>query len=214
MSSSHYYIDGYNLLFRLLSEKKSLEKRREQIIYELNKRSLALNLNLSLVFDSPSQDIDTCSHYQSIEIIFTGQGESADDFILSCIKKSKYPKQETVVTSDKILAAHSRRFEAKTQSVEDFLAWVDDKYFYIIDYKEVKKIKPKIKELTTCVASSEPLPVDPQFEYYLRIFEENYQKLVGDGVSPKKQSSPRFSSENDRWLYLFEERLKSTSEDL
>ena len=50
----------------------------------------------------------TRSHYDELEILFTAEGETADEYIIDEIKNHPHPQQETVVTSDKKLAWHVR----------------------------------------------------------------------------------------------------------
>ena len=51
----HYFIDGYNLLFRLLHGSEDLQSEREAIIYELNKKISLIKLDVAIVFDAAYQ---------------------------------------------------------------------------------------------------------------------------------------------------------------
>src|SRR5947208_15902015 len=125
----HYYIDGYNLLFRLVPAVDNLRKERESIILDLNKKVLLLNLDISIVFDSTFQEGErTRSHYQGLEILFTAEGETADEYIIDEIKHTPKPHLETVVTSDKKLASIIRRNSGHTESIEEFLLWLNKAY--------------------------------------------------------------------------------------
>lgn len=72
----HYFIDGYNLLFRLQHTDEDLQKQREAIIHDLNKKISLIKIDVSIVFDSAFQIGErTRSHYHEIEILFTAEGK-------------------------------------------------------------------------------------------------------------------------------------------
>ena len=125
----HYFIDGYNLLFRVLKSGDNLKSKREEITKNLETKIDILKLDCTLVFDSHYQEDDsTRSHYKSLEIVFTATGQTADEYILTELKQSKNPTQHTVITSDKILARLCRMRLSKTESVEEFLCWLNKRY--------------------------------------------------------------------------------------
>ena len=125
----HYFIDGYNLMFRVLRTGDDLQKQRESIVSDLNKKIQLLNLNVTIVFDAHYQYGEgSRSLFESLEISFTDHGESADDYILKRVKSSPNPKQETVVTSDNKLAWRVRSLLGKTESVKEFLSRLNRRY--------------------------------------------------------------------------------------
>ena len=69
----HYYIDGYNWLFRTPKTPESLEIRRRAFIHAIHELVLDRNCLVTLVFDSsdPSRDISSKGNYRSLEIVFT-----------------------------------------------------------------------------------------------------------------------------------------------
>ena len=127
----HYYVDGYNLLFHLYNRSTetsiSLQKKRDYLLFFIQKQLLATNLFVIIVFDAASQERTTPSvtDIKTCEIIFTPQGQSADDFILEKISFSS--KQTTVVTSDKKLALSCKEFGANILSIEEFLSFLSKK---------------------------------------------------------------------------------------
>ncbi|HSW87249.1 MAG TPA: NYN domain-containing protein [Rhabdochlamydiaceae bacterium] len=125
----HYFIDGYNLLFRLLGDPRPLQKNRQKIIASINERIAELKLNVTLVFDGSRQgeSENTRGHFDVLEVIYTSKTSSADDYILKEIEFSSRPSQETVITSDMELARRCRSLGAKTQTIEGFLAWIAKK---------------------------------------------------------------------------------------
>lgn len=115
----HYFVDGYNLLFRVTTEKMPLQKKREILLSIL----ASFHLNLTVVFDSDQikHGLHDRSHWQDLEIVYTEKGQSADAYILQEIGLSNAPQRETVITSDKQLATHCNHRGAKTQTIEAFL---------------------------------------------------------------------------------------------
>lgn len=197
----HYFIDGYNLLFRLMNADENLQTKREQIIIDLNAKASFAKIELSIVFDAAYQMGDrTRSHFDHIEILFTAQGESADEYILDEIKNSKKPNQETVVTSDKTLAWHARRLSAHSQSIESFISWLNK--LYQKKSKEAKYPKKTVepikkifkvgkgeekKGVASHVPSQQASPGDC-LEYYERVFEERYQKNLKEEKPKEKKA--------------------------
>ncbi len=114
----HYFIDGYNLLFHLPIETKTLEEGRKQIIDSL----VDTKFSLTLVFDGKGADLPDRMHKGSLEIIYTSKGQSADAYILEQLSLVKNPKIYTVVTSDKRLASVCCQMGAYARSIDSFLA--------------------------------------------------------------------------------------------
>lgn len=216
----HYYIDGYNMLFRLMHSEEGLQSQREKIIYELNKKIALLKIDVSIVFDATYQIGDrTRSHYDQLEILFTDHGETADEFILEEICNSKSPRQETVVTSDKKLAILVRKKSAHTESVEEFLQWLDRVYKNRLKrLKNAEAIKPslippkgpvpiKIVENKTIELSVQSSPEECA-DYYEQIFESKFQAIIKEEEAkpkkkektsvhkPKQKKQPAFEEEN------------------
>lgn len=85
-----YYVDGYNLLFRIFRSDEELQERRERFLEALREKVDLLNLNLIVVFDSQYQSSEgTRSGYGALEIIFTDVGVTADDCILNLLQPSQ-----------------------------------------------------------------------------------------------------------------------------
>lgn len=174
----HYFIDGYNLLFRRLRAGGELQIQREFIIRELDECASFLELDITIVFDSQHQyGLGTRTHYHHIEICFTDEGETADDYILKALKRVAKSQQETVITSDKRLAWQVRRRLAKTESVEQFLKWV------------IKRSQNKTRRLKQEAAPPISQPPTPQpkvtksipayesdMDRWQRIFEERLRE--------------------------------------
>lgn len=229
----HYYIDGYNLMFRMLYAGDDLQAKREQIIRELSEKVQLLGLDATLVFDSYYQpEESTRGHFQALEVCFTNYGETADEFILQALKVSEYPQQQIVVTSDKKLAMQARRRLAQTLSVEEFMSWLGKRYKNKLNQKkELKAAKKAEKALSPKIAPKKaeppstlsPLPkTSPEecFDFYLTQFEASLKECEAHALAPKpKKRTPKIKkkkipkheksdsiSDMERWLKIFENR--------
>ncbi len=118
----HYFIDGYNLLFKEAWARTAptLEEARKKLIVELDTLASIVHLNITVVFDAPFQSDDIKrGHFQSLEIIFTARGQTADDYLIDCADSNG--KNAVIVTSDRSLAYKVKASGSKVESVHDFL---------------------------------------------------------------------------------------------
>lgn len=230
----HYYIDGYNLLFRVRCAADDLKTKREQVVQDLSEKIRFLGLEATLVFDSQYQldEGQRRSHLQQIEILFSSHGETADELILDELKNEKNPAQITVVTSDKKLAWLARRKGVKTETVEDFMVWLNKRVHNKVRHQtkgvqpgETKKeksdqtlIQPEEKK-NSLKPPSKKISAEECFEYYLSHFEavvDKQQEIKASkqakikSTPPKKKKIPKHASEKEgvsemeRWLKIFE----------
>ncbi|PCI94355.1 hypothetical protein COB11_03935 [Candidatus Aerophobetes bacterium] len=126
----HYYIDGYNLLFRIFEDINPLREKRETVIETLQTTLSDVKLKLSIVFDSRfelSEDFPTRLSRGSLEIIYSPKGLCADKYIIELLSFVKHPKATTVVTSDNHLALEVKALGAKTKSIDEFLEYLSRK---------------------------------------------------------------------------------------
>ncbi len=233
----HYFVDGYNLLFRSMEADDELQKQRERLIQELTRRFETLHLDVTLVFDAaytPSHTKRTRTPF--VEIVYTAAGESADHYIIQELQAMPKVKQETVVTNDKRLAWQARRLDATTLSVTTFLAWLESRYRNKMRglHKKTKTLPLNDKTPTVRVppAKREALPSkqsSPEacLDYYQTIFEKSYAETVEEAAkkSPtkppasakkteKRKKPPRCEepapmSEEERWLKIFTQQQLS-----
>ncbi len=204
----HFFIDGYNVLFRISSVLDDFAASREQIIQDLNRKALRLKMDFTIVFDAHDRPGEAYrTHYNHLEILFSGEGETADDLILKMLRRDS--SNCTVVTSDNQLAWKARVLGAKTESVDAFLIKLNKRYLNAL--KKVKKEK-SFPIIPPKESPKEPLrvnaTVDECFDYYLAIFEKNVPKQEPEKSEPKKV----LENDLDRWLRIFEERLKKYGE--
>ncbi len=118
----HYLVDGYNLLFRLVKAPRPLEKARERFLSTLDEEVDEAGMRVSIIFDSAEKKLAGVSrrHLEAVEVIFTSEGLSADEYILEKISASKNPKQKTVVTADRELIRKIKHLGATTMNFADF----------------------------------------------------------------------------------------------
>jgi predicted RNA-binding protein with PIN domain len=117
----HYLVDAYNLLFRTLKKRGSLEKSRQILIAELNNLISTLSLYVTLVFDGADEHLPSRGHYDAIEIIYTSKSQTADEYIFNEVKHSRTPDQIIVVTNDRELSGKCRQHLAQTLTIDTFL---------------------------------------------------------------------------------------------
>lgn len=193
-----YFIDGYNLIFRSGRFSSSeLKNSRMDWIGWLNLQKGLLHGTITIVFDSAyvPGEIEK-SHSGSVEILYTAQGETADQWIINQLawSKKRINKSIIVVTSDNQLAKQVRHLGAHTQSIEEFLRIVDRR----VEKKEHRLCANPIKTASfsiklTSELIKKPLPATPllalplaekgnfsasseqAFTYYLSSFEKKLQ---------------------------------------
>ena len=210
----HYYIDGYNLLFRTMgSSIDDLQSHRNSLIASLNVKVASLKLDVTLVFDSQYLEGEgSRSHYKHLEICFTPRGITADEFILRQLQFCRFPQRETVITSDKDLAYKARNYTASTQSIEEFLGWLNKRYKKKESHHPfVKAAPPKLKmreqkslESLNVSVVDEVIEAPPvikaeavkvhskgSIEFYLAHFEEQLHSLKAPEARKNLKSHPR-----------------------
>lgn len=220
----HYFIDGYNLLFRVVRGGDNVTKRRQELIADLHNKISVVGLNVTLVFDSKYfPGGSEKSNFNSLEIIFSSVGETADELILDALHSSENPRNETVVTSDKKLAWYARLKSAKTIPVEDFIDLLNRRYRNKKAEKQEKKAEKKKIELKPLRPQTVKIE-DGTMEYYLESFEKEFQRLETETpvkkkaveakpVKQKKGSKIPKKPEDDsitdmdRWLKAFERKI-------
>ncbi|MBJ7449839.1 MAG: NYN domain-containing protein [Parachlamydiales bacterium] len=208
----HYYLDGYNFLFRVSQLNRSLKDHREELLQELATKSKLLRLPLTVVFDA---------HFQSepvkrgtigeLDVIFTASGQSADNWILDELQTVRNPRLFTIITSDKTLAMHARHLGAYTVSVDEFLKKLAKKKpKFIAPQKIVERtlLKEEISPFQESIPSAKPDDTN-LMGYYEQAFTARLESL-GFKESEKDYSkiSKVFESDYERWLRLFTKKDK------
>jgi len=126
----NYVIDGYNLFFRIEDEINPLEKKRELFIAALNDALETLHLHATLIFDSHHSHASifpTKKALSALEIIFSPEGLSADEYILERLRVEKRPQTQIVVTSDRELGGRAKHLGARTKTIESFFKMLSER---------------------------------------------------------------------------------------
>ena len=229
-----YIIDGYNLMFRIWKTDDDLQGPREALIKDLDQKMAILKLNVILVFDAQYQERDTAFIQQkNLEIHFTEHGETADDYIVKLVKKSANPLNITVITSDNKLSWLTRRINGKTQSVDLFLKWINNKYRNTLKKENTPFTKREtFLEKTAKNPSKAPLEESTKeycFSFYLDHFQKEFEKMIIEKEikkeaklknSKKLKSSKKSKTTHEkqdftltnyeRWLKAFERNIASS----
>ena len=156
----YYYIDGYNLLFRMVESKQSLQKQRESVVRFLQKEFARLKMKGQIVFDGKHrQDEESGLFYPSpLEAAFAPKGQTADHYILEQLEMEKRRSLITVVTDDKSLMRQARALGAHVQSNGSFVRSL-----------EGKRLKKKKKQV-------EPKESQKNIDRLLKIFEDKLKE--------------------------------------
>ncbi|MBM3207315.1 MAG: hypothetical protein FJZ57_01745 [Chlamydiae bacterium] len=118
----HYYIDGYNWLFRTPKSRKSFEEKRREFIKNIHTLVEGRTCLVTIVFDSsdPSRDLCSKGNYDFLEIVFTPKKQTADQYIESAVENATKPRLITVVTLDRELQQKCMLRGANIVTMEEF----------------------------------------------------------------------------------------------
>jgi len=125
----YFYLDGYNLLFNLMGEEKSLSSQRQTLIRFLQKQFVVRQIKGTLVFDGARkrEEESGLSYRSPLEIVYAPKGQSADAYIIEQIAIDMAPKQIVVVTNDRELYRQVRALGAQGQGIRTFIQWLKKK---------------------------------------------------------------------------------------
>jgi hypothetical protein len=227
----HYYIDGYNLLFRVFKMRRLAFADERRALVELLSRKIGLlELDATLVFDSHYVHNEEFRYnLDNLAVVYTHYGESADEFIVSRLAIAAKSQRHTVVTSDRTLGRHARAHRAQIETVENFIHWLDRRYVNKMALRQQQTAAPAFQRRRSAppqpAAESQSIPPALPLEYYLFQFEKRLQESSVDpqsdllhSSSPKKQKKNcsvvkqlEIVSDTDRWTGIFEQRLTGPS---
>jgi predicted RNA-binding protein with PIN domain len=118
-----YWVDAYNLLFRLTKDYHIMRQQERSILLAINEIAARRNLPITLVFDgkhvNPSEAIR--GNLADLTVIYTPKKQTADDYILQEVRGSP---EETVVSSDRELTGKARQRGCKILTIETFMAFL------------------------------------------------------------------------------------------
>ncbi len=120
----HYWIDGYNLLFRITKNYREMKQNERKLLAALNQSIILLRYQATVVFDGREKDPPEAlrRNFDALALIYTPHHQTADDYILEALADSADPAKETVVSSDYELLGKAKQRGAKVQTIEEFLA--------------------------------------------------------------------------------------------
>jgi predicted RNA-binding protein with PIN domain len=198
-----YLIDGYNLFFRTTrgEEGENFSKEREKIILSLAEQVQIAHLSALLVFDSAWHEGPAERNIKhQLEICYTDLGQSADDWIISEVKRAEKPGQITVVTSDRKLAWRARLKGAMTLPVEEFL-------LMLRRLVKKKKAPPKTAIHTSNIEIQKPPTLQERYEkaFTRELEEEPVQNKKPETLKRKSKKEEPSINDFDRWLKAFED---------
>jgi predicted RNA-binding protein with PIN domain len=165
-----YYIDGYNLIFRLIESKQTLQIQRDEVIDFLQKEFRALHLKGCLFFDGVHlRDEQSGRSYKSpLTIFYSAKGETADEAILERLENARSKTEITIVTDDRSLSAFARTLGAHTLTLKAFLAKLthlkSKKKLLREERKGTLDVKESRKELDRLLAAFEQRLKDTLFD--------------------------------------------------
>lgn len=142
----HHIIDGYNLLFYLDIKTKTLKDARDAVI-EYVSSVFQDKKGVCIVFDGKQEKGLGFSRIFSgkIEIIYTIDGMSADEFIIEWFQQKKLTSSVFVYTHDGGLKRQLSEFKAK-----------------VVDFEQLKPKSGLRPDLEKTLSFS-----DPRYEKYL-----------------------------------------------
>ena len=136
-----YLLDGYNLLFFLIDSKNSFAAQRQKIIRFLQILFSRHKMNGILIFDGRVryEEESGRSYPSPLEVVYTSEGQSADEYIIERIENLKTPAKITVVTNDRALMTNAKSLKAQTVNISKFINWLTVR-------KKSKEFKPSTVE--------------------------------------------------------------------
>lgn len=155
----YFLIDGYNLLFNTLDDRKSFEKERANLIHLIQTAFKQLSLRGMVVFDGAHPGECELFHDCPIEIAYTPKGQSADEFILQQLALFQNRRSVHTVTNDGGLRRRARIMGSNTMTNSGFIHWLQKKS-HVSASKPRSVSKWDVERLTKIFESRRDLPED------------------------------------------------------
>jgi len=155
-------LDGYNVIHKISGMKEklaeSLEAARKALaLYLSGWRRRYPNARVSIVFDGRDNGFPSEQNTKlaGITCVFTHSGETADERIISIIRKSVNPRNITVITEDNSIRNSSRAYGAEVKKID-----------FLLPHRKKKEKRSKDRgKVTPSVSTSR---VTDYYEDYLR----------------------------------------------
>lgn len=123
-----YIVDGYNYLFALNGDIGNFEQARKKLLKTLSRFAKDFSLSFIVVFDAHKQPEKlSVIELDSLEVVYTDEGQTADEYILELLEYSSRPSQITLVSDDVYLCRQAKTFGAKTIKPKDFYILLNSK---------------------------------------------------------------------------------------
>jgi len=117
-----YLIDGHNLIGKLPDLSLSDPDDEQKLIERLHIYAQRIRRPLAVVFDPGSGYVPPHRpRYGDVKATYAKRGRTADQVIVSRVRKAHNPRQITVVTSDRALAGKVRAEGAAVVGSEEFV---------------------------------------------------------------------------------------------
>ncbi len=163
----HFFIDGYNFLFKLSHNWHfDLRTQREALIKAFNEKIEELKLSLTIVFDGaemPRGDY-TRGHWKNVEVVYTHEGLTADAYIIRQLEEVKHGKLYTVVTADRELMNRAKMLGAHVMDNQAFLQ--------LLQKRKQKQVRRKGQERVLMETKDNIARLERIFQERLRNLDE------------------------------------------
>lgn len=117
-----YLIDGHNLIGKLPDLSLSDPDDEQQLIERLHVYAQRIRRRLAVVFDPGAGYVPPHrSPYVDVKVSYAKRGRTADQVILNRVRRTRNPREITVVTSDRELAGRAQAEGATVMSAEEFV---------------------------------------------------------------------------------------------
>jgi predicted RNA-binding protein with PIN domain len=125
----HYYIDGFNLLFKMTKGYADMRMRKREILLSLNTAAVLYTLDLTIVFDGKQVDqpLAVRTNLDELRIIYTPFHQTADTYLLSLLDYETDLDEITIISSDREVTGKAKQKGAHILSSENFLIFLDKK---------------------------------------------------------------------------------------
>lgn len=116
----HLLIDGYNLMYVVdPGFLRSLEEKRNSLLEKLHGYQTSKNIEISIVFDgSDPAIVPSRDKYGSVMVIFTSEGETADEWIDKECRRN--PGKYLVVSNDNEVIRSAEQARSVSVSSTEF----------------------------------------------------------------------------------------------
>jgi uncharacterized protein len=155
MSTLRLLIDGYNLMFQVLSldpklGKQALQRARQRFLSEwIEQIDAPMRTSTLIVFDASEapKGLPDSMVQRGVRIQFARDWASADEWIQAEIRKHSAPKLLTVVSSDHAIQKTARSRGARAIDCQD---WLDELADAFADRaRNQKELSREVKPLTS-----------------------------------------------------------------